>query len=384
MSKKIALAGLAAALVVAATAGTIAYAGSKHSVSVTVAVDGKAKTISTSADTVAAVLKDQHITVGPHDAVAPALTTKVTSGTRIAVAYGRPLKLTVDGQKKTYWTTATTVSSALSQIGERVATGADLSTSRSTFISRKGLAVSIKTPKQVTLKVGPQKATKVTTTGLTVGEALVDLHVHLDKNDTVSPALKKPIASGSKVVVTRVFKTFHTATVSIGYGTIVKDDSSLPQGQVKVERAGHSGTDKVTYAISGTNGHVHSKRIVKRVHVTSPVSRIEIHGTQAPAPVQSSTSTSSSSSSSTSSTPSGSVWDAIAACESGGNWATNTGNGYYGGLQFSSSTWLAYGGGSYAPTANLASRDAQIAIAERVQAAQGWGAWPVCSVQAGV
>jgi hypothetical protein len=80
----------------------------------------------------------------------------------------------------------------------------------------------------------------------------------------------------------------------------------------------------------------------------------------------------------------GSVWDAIAACESGGNWSIDTGNGYYGGLQFSASTWLAYGGGAYAPTANLATRDEQIAVAERVQAAQGWGAWPVCSVQAGV
>lgn len=80
----------------------------------------------------------------------------------------------------------------------------------------------------------------------------------------------------------------------------------------------------------------------------------------------------------------GSVWDRIAACESGGNWAIDTGNGFYGGLQFTSSTWLAYGGGAYAPAANLASRAAQIAIAEKVQAGQGWGAWPVCSIKAGV
>lgn len=79
-----------------------------------------------------------------------------------------------------------------------------------------------------------------------------------------------------------------------------------------------------------------------------------------------------------------SVWDRIAACESGGNWAINTGNGFYGGLQFTSSTWLGYGGGAYAPSANLATRDQQIAIAEKVQAGQGWGAWPVCSIKAGV
>jgi len=78
------------------------------------------------------------------------------------------------------------------------------------------------------------------------------------------------------------------------------------------------------------------------------------------------------------------VWDRIAACESGGNWAINTGNGFYGGLQFTMSTWLGYGGGSYAPRADLATRDQQIAIAQKVQASQGWGAWPVCSVKAGV
>ncbi|MEU6818677.1 transglycosylase family protein [Streptomyces sp. NPDC046860] len=77
------------------------------------------------------------------------------------------------------------------------------------------------------------------------------------------------------------------------------------------------------------------------------------------------------------------VWDRIAQCESGGNWSINTGNGYYGGLQFSASTWRAYGGGAYASTADRASRSAQIAVATKVQRAQGWGAWPVCSARAG-
>ncbi|MFF4044241.1 transglycosylase family protein [Streptomyces sp. NPDC001816] len=77
------------------------------------------------------------------------------------------------------------------------------------------------------------------------------------------------------------------------------------------------------------------------------------------------------------------VWDRIAQCESGGNWHINTGNGYYGGLQFSAGTWRAYGGTAYAPTADQASRSAQIAVATKVQHAQGWGAWPVCSARAG-
>jgi LysM repeat protein len=71
-------------------------------------------------------------------------------------------------------------------------------------------------------------------------------------------------------------------------------------------------------------------------------------------------------------------WDAVAQCESGGNWHINTGNGFYGGLQFTAGTWLAYGGGAFAARADLTSREAQITIAERVLAGQGIGAWPVC------
>ncbi|GLY69152.1 transglycosylase family protein [Amycolatopsis taiwanensis] len=73
-------------------------------------------------------------------------------------------------------------------------------------------------------------------------------------------------------------------------------------------------------------------------------------------------------------------WDAIAQCESGGNWSTNTGNGYYGGLQFSQSTWKAYGG---VGSPQNASREEQIAVAERVLQSQGIGAWPVCGKKAG-
>lgn len=80
----------------------------------------------------------------------------------------------------------------------------------------------------------------------------------------------------------------------------------------------------------------------------------------------------------TASAATASEWDAVAKCESGGNWSINTGNGYYGGLQFSASTWSAYGGTKYAGTADKATKAQQIEIAEKVLAAQGKGAWPVC------
>jgi LysM repeat protein len=74
-------------------------------------------------------------------------------------------------------------------------------------------------------------------------------------------------------------------------------------------------------------------------------------------------------------------WSGVAQCESGGNWSINTGNGYYGGLQFSSPTWLGHGGGEFAPRADLAAPAEQIAVAERVLLTQGAGAWPTCGKQ---
>ncbi|AMY23918.1 DUF3235 domain-containing protein [Rhodococcus fascians] len=77
-------------------------------------------------------------------------------------------------------------------------------------------------------------------------------------------------------------------------------------------------------------------------------------------------------------------WDRLAQCEAGGNWGINTGNGFQGGLQFSPSTWNAHGGQQYAATANQASREEQIAVAEKVLDSQGWGAWPSCSSSLGL
>jgi hypothetical protein len=121
---------------------------------------------------------------------------------------------------------------------------------------------------------------------------------------------------------------------------------------------------------------------------TAPVTEVILVGTKVaeskPKPSPEATTPkkpSSSSSSSTSSTPSGSVWDRLAECESGGNWSINTGNGFYGGLQFSLSTWRAYGGTGMP---HEASRDEQIAVAERVQDGQGWGAWPACTAKLGI
>ncbi len=79
-----------------------------------------------------------------------------------------------------------------------------------------------------------------------------------------------------------------------------------------------------------------------------------------------------------------SVWDDLAKCESGGNWSINTGNGYYGGLQFNHGTWHSYGGGEFAEYPHQATREEQIAVAERLRAARGFAPWPACRVKLGL
>jgi hypothetical protein len=81
---------------------------------------------------------------------------------------------------------------------------------------------------------------------------------------------------------------------------------------------------------------------------------------------------------------SNSVWDGLARCESGGNWAINTGNGYYGGLQFSHETWRNYGGGEFAEFPHEATREEQIIVAERLRAARGYAPWPACRAELGL
>jgi LysM repeat protein len=97
-----------------------------------------------------------------------------------------------------------------------------------------------------------------------------------------------------------------------------------------------------------------------------------------PAPVQAAAPAEAPAAAPAASSSDGADWGAVAACESGGNWSANTGNGFYGGLQFTQQTWLAYGGGQYASSANLATQAQQVAVAQQVLAGQGIGAWPVC------
>ena len=360
-----------AAVALAVLATGAGYAAMRKTV--TLSVDGHTHQVHTFGDTVADVLHSQDLRVGDHDAVAPSLGSAVSDGQTISVKYGRPLDVKVDGRSSRYWVTATDVSSALDQIGMRFH-GADLSTSRGATISRSGMSLAVVTPKTVTVKLAGAKKRHATVTALRVGQALRELGVKVDGNDKVAPRPSAMLHDGDTVTWTKVDVRKRAVTQAVGFTTVKQPDSGMYTDQTRTVRDGRDGARKVVYRVTSENGKVTHRKAVHSSLLRKPVSQLVRYGTKdrpapAPAPAPS-----------TNYAGGSSVWDRIAACESGGNWAANTGNGYYGGLQFTLSTWQAYGG-SGRPDQN--SREAQIAVAERVAAASGgYGAWPVCGARA--
>jgi resuscitation-promoting factor RpfB len=361
--------------VVAAGATTLALAGTTFGYAnlnktVTLSIDGQTTQVRTSADTVSALLSSREIEVTGHDVVAPNLDAKVDDGTRVAVKFGRQVTFTVDGAQQTIWTTATTVDDALDALGMDLA-GAELSASRSSGIGRQGLAIIIGTQKQVVIIDAGKKRT-ITTTGQTLADALAAAKITVDNDDKLSAKPNTRLLDGAKFRFTRVDISAKTKKVKVDYNTDRKKSSKLRKGVTKIDTPGVRGVRAVTYKIVRHNGKIVDRDKIKSKLIKKPVTEVVLVGTKT---------VRKSSGSSGSSTPSGSVWDKLAQCESGGNWSINTGNGYYGGLQFSLSTWRAYGGSGYP---HKASREEQIRIAKKLQAAAGWGSWPACSSKLGL
>ena len=369
-----AVAGFALAGVVG---GTVAWAAtSDDTKTLNLKIDGESQQIHTTANTVGAALDKAGYPVGAHDVVAPAATEKVPSGEEIVLKRGRLLHLTIDGKERDVWVTTPTVADALAQLGYSTADFS--SVSRDKRLPLSPTSIEIRSPKQVTI-IHDHKKQTVTTTDATVRQLLTDLRIKVDQDDRLRPASTAVLQNGTQILVQRVVHKFLVERQSIGFSTSYQQDSSMYKDQSDVARDGKSGVAAVKYAAVYVDGKLVGKAQVSRSVVVAPVSKIVNVGTQErPAPPPPSSSSSGSSSSSAPADTSGLNWDAVANCESGGNWHINSGNGFYGGLQFDYSTWLANGGGQYASRADLASREQQIAIANKLYAARGSSPWPVC------
>ncbi|GAB2673754.1 transglycosylase family protein [Kribbella swartbergensis] len=370
----IAVVGATAAFAVAG--GSMAYASKSKTVSLS--VDGQVQKVHTFGSTVADALKAEKIQVGEHDVVAPSLDSKLKDGQEIAVQYGRQLTVTADGTKKVFWTTADSVNEALTDLGLRYDTAAVFSTSRSAPIGREGLQLVVRTPKTVQI-VRQGKVATVKSMATTVGEALTGAKIVWDKDDRISPAPATALKPGvNRIGYVKVDLKKVTKTLAIAHGTDETKSATLLEGTKKTTVKGADGAKSVTYLYTYLDGKLSATKVVTSKVVTAPVDEKVLVGTK-PKPAEPKPATTDVD------PPTGdtSVWDRIAECESGGNWSANTGNGYYGGLQFSHQTWVAYGGDAYASNAHLASKAQQIAIAEKVRAARGgYGDWPVCGKRA--
>ncbi|GAA1549841.1 ubiquitin-like domain-containing protein [Kribbella lupini] len=371
--RKSIIAVVGATAAIAVVGGSVAYASKSKTVSLS--IDGQVQKVHTFGSTVADALKAKDIQVGDRDLVAPALDAKLQDGQEIAVQYGRQLTVNQDGTKKNFWTTADSVNEALTDLGLRY-DGAFLSTSRSAPIGREGLSLEVRTPKTVQF-VRQGKVVSVKSMAMTVGEALTGAKVGYDKDDRITPAVATALKPGvNRITVVKVDVKKVTKTESIAFDKVETKSATLTEGEKKTTKPGKAGSMTVDYLLTYVDGKLVTTKKLASKTVSEAVDELVTVGTKPKVEEETSEDEPPASGNA-------GAWDRIAECESGGNWQANTGNGYYGGLQFSHGTWVAFGGDKYATNAHQASKAQQIAIAEKVRAARGsYGDWPVCGKRA--
>lgn len=341
-----------------------------HKNDVTLVVDGVSRTIAVREDTVAEVLRLENIELGRHDVVLPGPDTEIDDQMEISVAFGRQLEVTVDGEKRTVWTTARTVGEALSMLNLD-ATDSKLSTSRSTTISRQGLAMELVTAKDVTLNVAGE-ATALTVAG-TVADALAKAGVTPDSDDKVSPAASTVLEDGLAITVIAVEVKQATREVAVPFEKTSVRSADLAKGTSRITTKGVNGLATESYTEVYEDGVLVSSTMNERNLTRNPVTQVTTVGSKVAAPVV--RSSTSSSSGGAINLARADMWDRIARCESGGRWNINTGNGYYGGLQFNLPTWRSVNGQDFASYPHQASRAEQITVANRLYAIRGTQPW---------
>jgi uncharacterized protein YabE (DUF348 family) len=361
--------GLAAALGAGAlTGGAVAWAAADKSVTIT--VDGQAQHLHTTAGTVGGALADAGLRIDSHDVVAPATNAKLADDSDIVVRRGRLLHLTVDGVARNVWVTEPTVTQALADLGYGDAKLE--SVSRSTRLPLTPTTLALNSAKQVTV-VHDGATQTVTTTDETVANLLTDLHIDVAATDQLAPIAGTELTNGLRVVLRRVTTASVTSTVAVPFATQQQTDPTMTKGKTAIVTPGVNGSQNVVYAVTYIDGVAANQVAVSTTPVSAPQAQVVKVGTKA-APAVSATPATPAAPRSTS----GLNWAGVAKCESNNHWNDNTGNGYYGGLQFSISTWLSNGGGAYAPRPDLATEAQQIDIANRLYAARGSAPWPVC------
>lgn len=379
------VAGGACLLLVAG--GTTAYAtGSK---TVELAVDGDIRPVDLRGDTVGDVLAAAGLDAGEHDQLTPAADTPIADGALVSLRRGRELNLVVDGQPRTVWVTAASVDEALQQVGLRTE-GAALSASRSRQIGLSGMSLDVRLPKAVTVRADG-KDVPLTTTGLTVADALAEAAVAVRPQDRVSVPLAQPLTDQLLVQVVRVDDESVVSTEAVPYATVRRDDPAALVGSAQVVQQGRAGVLTRTTVVHRVDGAETGRDVTGEVRTTQPVDRVVAVGTRprpapapAPAPVPRAAAAPRAAAPAPAPAPapaatgagSGLNWAALAACESGGDPRAVSSTGKYMGLyQFDLGTWASVGGSGRPSDASAAE---QTSRAQRLYAGAGRSPWPVC------
>ncbi|MEU0499582.1 transglycosylase family protein [Nocardia sp. NPDC005998] len=335
---------------------------------VTVVVDGEQMTQTTMSPNVGGVLKAAGFDVNDRDLVRPALAATIADGATITFNRAREVALSLDGKVEKVWSTGLTAGDVVDQL--HLPREVYVSPARTERLPLEGAALQIASPRAVSLLDGIGNYVDVRLAAPTVGDFLTVAGIPLIQQDSVEPAPTTPLTDGLRIVVTRKRIENKVETMPLDPPENVIEDTTMNMSRSVVESPGEAGVQDVTFAVTMVNGQEVSRQPVSAtVTVTAQPKTVRKGakpGTEVP-PVRD-----------------GAIWDALARCESTGNWAINTGNGYFGGIQFDQSTWERQGGLKYAPRADLATREEQIAIAELTRAGQGWGAWPACTSRLGI
>ena len=352
-----------------AVGGVVAVGAQKD---ITLDVNGETTTLATFAGDVNTALEAAGVSVDGEDLVYPALSEQLADGDSITVRTAKPVAVTIDGVETQLSSTDLTVSDLLGGL-DGIVPGAAVTSGAKEIaddeVVTEGMNIEVISPKIVKVSDGGS-VSYASVSAKTVEDALEARGITVDKDDRVSPELDTPVTAGMTITVDRVTVSKEDNTEEFDAPAKYVDDPELEEGTEEVREDGTPGSRTVTRKIVTVNGEEESNDVIKEDVHTEPIAALIARGTKpkstAPAVAE------------------GSVWDAIAQCEATGNWSINTGNGFSGGLQFTPSTWAAFGGNEYAPQAWQATREQQIAVAQKVQAAQGWGAWPACTAKLGL
>ena len=337
---------------------------------VTVSIDGEDVELTTFKSDVRSALNEAGYKVGENDVITPGLDSSLASGDTVSVDRSRPVSLVAESGVIDAQTTAQTVGEFLSENG--IDPSALRGGNADDELPLDGSRIEVAVPQVVTIADGNDELHREYVFGNTVREAFERSGTPLGQDDIVLPNADAPILPGMFIRVLRVTHEEEKNLAPIDPPREEIDAPELDEGTEEVVTPGTPGEREETWTVTKVNGNETERHMTAENTITEPVATTVRVGSKKAAPAAPAVAAG------------GTVWDELVQCEATGNWNINTGNGFSGGLQFTPSTWQAYGGGQYAPEAWQATREQQIAVAEKVQAAQGWGAWPACTAKMGL